>query len=103
MRLLLLRGKVVGAVLIGDTGKSRGPLGVLAVHVASHTATLLVVLRCACGNPRSEHVMNSTQLSFQPTTDLEEAVEHLILDRLDVGAYGPSLLDPNFELDHVFD
>lgn len=54
VRILLLRGRVIGAVLIGETG-------------------------------------------------LEEALENLILDRLDVGMYGPSLLDPDFELDHVFD
>jgi hypothetical protein len=35
--------------------------------------------------------------------DLEETFENLILDQLDVGQYGPSLLDPDFELDHVFD
>jgi pyridine nucleotide-disulfide oxidoreductase domain-containing protein 1 len=54
VRILLLKGRVIGAVLIGETG-------------------------------------------------LEEALENLILDRLDVGVYGPSLLDPDFELDHVFD
>ena len=54
VRILLLRDRVIGAVLIGETG-------------------------------------------------LEEALENLILDRLDVGMYGPSLLDPDFELDHVFD
>lgn len=36
-------------------------------------------------------------------TDLEEAVEHLILDRLVVGHLMPGLLDPDTELDHVFD
>lgn len=36
-------------------------------------------------------------------TDLEEAFENLILDGLDVGGYGPALLDPDIELDHVFD
>ena len=30
-------------------------------------------------------------------------MENLILDQLDVGQYGPALLDPDFELDHVFD
>lgn len=54
VRLLLLRGRLQGAVLIGDTG-------------------------------------------------LEEAAENLILDALDVGGYGPALLDPSLELDHVFD
>ncbi|KAL4421166.1 hypothetical protein ABPG77_003349 [Micractinium sp. CCAP 211/92] len=54
VRVLLLRGRVQGAVLIGDT-------------------------------------------------DLEETFENLIMDQLDVGAYGPALLDPDFELDHVFD
>ena len=34
---------------------------------------------------------------------LEEVMENLILDQLDVGQYGPALLDPDFELDHVFD
>jgi NAD(P)H-nitrite reductase large subunit len=54
VRVLLLRGRVQGAVLIGDT-------------------------------------------------DLEEVFENLILDQLDVSQYGPALLDPDFELDHVFD
>lgn len=36
-------------------------------------------------------------------TGLEEAVEHLILDRLIVGHLMPELLDPNMELDEVFD
>ena len=54
VRALLLRGRLQGAVLIGETG-------------------------------------------------LEEAFENLILDGLDVGGYGPALLDPGVELDHVFD
>ena len=54
VRVLLLRGRVQGAVLIGETG-------------------------------------------------LEEVFENLILDALDVGQYGPHLLDPEVELDHVFD
>jgi hypothetical protein len=54
VRVLLLRGRVQGAVLIGDTG-------------------------------------------------LEEVFENLILDGLDVGGIGPALLDPDVELDHVFD
>ena len=36
-------------------------------------------------------------------TDLEEAFENLILDGLDVSSYGPELLDPDVELDHLFD
>ncbi|CAL5219619.1 g1491 [Coccomyxa viridis] len=54
VRVLLLRGKMVGAVLIGET-------------------------------------------------DLEEAFENLILDGLDLSSYGPALLDPNVEIDHMFD
>lgn len=54
VRVLLLRGKMQGAVLIGDT-------------------------------------------------DLEETFENLILDGLDLSSYGPQLLDPDIELDHVFD
>lgn len=54
IRILLLHGRVIGAILIGQTG-------------------------------------------------LEEALENLILDKLDVSAYGGELLDPDFELDHVFD
>lgn len=54
VRVLLLRGRVQGVVLIGDT-------------------------------------------------ELEETFENLILDQLDVSQYGPALLDPDFELDHVFD
>lgn len=54
VRVLLLRGKMQGAVLIGET-------------------------------------------------DLEETFENLILDGLDLSRYGPDLLDPDVELDHVFD
>ena len=54
VRVLLLRGRMQGAVLIGDT-------------------------------------------------DLEETFENLILDGLDLGGYGPALLDPGVELDHMFD
>ncbi len=54
VRVLLLRGKMVGAVLIGET-------------------------------------------------ELEEAFENLILDGLDLSSYGPALLDPNMEIDHMFD
>jgi hypothetical protein len=36
-------------------------------------------------------------------TDLEETFENLILDALDLSTYGPALLDPDVELDHVFD
>lgn len=54
MRVLLLRGRLVGAVLIGET-------------------------------------------------DLEEAFENLILDGLDLSSYGPALLDPDIEVDHIFD
>jgi NAD(P)H-nitrite reductase large subunit len=54
VRVLLLRGKMQGAVLIGET-------------------------------------------------DLEETFENLILDGLDLSQYGPDLLDPDIELDHVFD
>lgn len=35
--------------------------------------------------------------------DLDETLENLIMDQLDVGSYGPHLLDPDVELDHVFD
>lgn len=54
VRVLLLRGRMQGAVLIGDT-------------------------------------------------DLEETFENLILDQLDLSRYGPNLLDPDVELDHLFD
>ncbi|KAI8475905.1 MAG: hypothetical protein J3K34DRAFT_390491 [Monoraphidium minutum] len=52
VRAVLLRGRLQGALLIGDTG-------------------------------------------------LEEAFENLILDGLDLSGYGPGLLDPGVELDHV--
>ena len=54
VRVLLLSGRLVGAVLIGET-------------------------------------------------DLEETFENLILDGLDLSAYGPDLLDPDMEIDHIFD
>lgn len=54
VRVLLLRGRMQGAVLIGET-------------------------------------------------ELEDTFENLILDGLDLSQFGPSLLDPDIELDHVFD
>ncbi|KAF8067218.1 PYROXD1 [Scenedesmus sp. PABB004] len=54
VRVLLLRGRLAGAVLLGETG-------------------------------------------------LEETFENLILDGLDLSGYGPALLDPDAELDHIFD
>ena len=54
VRILLYRGRVVGAVLIGES-------------------------------------------------DLEETVENLILDQLDVSALGPSILDPDADLEDYFD
>ena len=54
VRVLLLRGRMIGAVLIGET-------------------------------------------------DLEETFENLILDQLDLSSYGPALLDPDVEIDHIFD
>lgn len=54
VRVLLLRGKMAGAVLIGET-------------------------------------------------ELEETFENLILDGLDLSSYGPALLDPEIDLDHMFD
>ena len=54
VRVLLLRGRMMGALLIGETG-------------------------------------------------YEETFENLILDGLDLSSYGPALLDPHVELDHMFD
>lgn len=54
VRVLLLRGRVQGAVLIGET-------------------------------------------------DLEETMENLIYDAIDVSSLGASILDPDVELDHIFD
>ena len=54
VRVLLVRGRMQGAVLLGDTG-------------------------------------------------LEETMENLILDGLDLSAYGPSLLDPDLDLEALFD
>ena len=54
VRVLLLRGRMQGAVLIGET-------------------------------------------------DLEETFENLILDGLDLSAYGPTILDPEVDLEAYFD
>ncbi len=32
-----------------------------------------------------------------------QVLENLILSQLDLSAYGPAFLDPDFELEHVFD
>lgn len=36
-------------------------------------------------------------------TEMEEAFQNLILDQLDLSDLGPSILDPDTEVDHVFD
>lgn len=36
-------------------------------------------------------------------TELEDAFENLILDGLDLSSYGPDILDPDREIDNVFD
>ncbi|CAD7696939.1 unnamed protein product [Ostreobium quekettii] len=54
VRVVLLRGRMQGAVLIGDTG-------------------------------------------------LEEAFENVILDGIDLSQFGPRILDPDIEFDHIFD
>lgn len=53
-RVLMLRGRMIGAVLIGET-------------------------------------------------EMEEAFQNLILDGLDLSSIGPSILDPELEIDHIFD
>ena len=54
VRVLLLCGRMIGAVLIGATG-------------------------------------------------LEEAFQNLILDGLDISSFGADILDPELEIDHMFD
>jgi hypothetical protein len=36
-------------------------------------------------------------------TDLEETFENLILDGVDLSSYGPSLLDPDVDVEDYFD
>ena len=36
-------------------------------------------------------------------TDLEETFENLILNQLDLSAYGEDLLDPNIDIEDYFD
>ena len=96
MRLLLLRGRVQGAVLIGETGE-RGARAHERVGVRGHN------LAPAPYQHPPTHPSTPPPPPCTTHADLEEACENLILDQLDVGGYGPQLLDPDFELDHVFD
>ena len=66
----------------------------LDVGAASATTRTCTIERRRCAPP---------PLVSPFAADLEEVFENLIMDQLDVGAYGPALLDPDFELDHVFD
>ena len=36
-------------------------------------------------------------------TEMEEAFQNLILDGIDLTSVGPSILDPELEIDHIFD
>ncbi len=84
VRVLLLRGRVQGVVLIGETGE--------AACIAQGQ-----IRDCYRRSPPTDtHILCVD-------ADLEEIFENLILDQLDVGLLGPSLLDPDIELDHIFD
>lgn len=64
-------------------------------------------MACAQHNPRSYRPccfpVNPQGAVLLGETGLEETFENLILDGLDLSAYGPHILDPDFELEHFFD
>lgn len=102
VRVLLLRGRVQGAVLIGETGAA----WVLAGGMPGGATHRQCSCRpghepAGCASPRQ--VMHAQPAAPRLPADLDETLENLILDQLDVSAYGPDLLDPDAELDHVFD
>jgi hypothetical protein len=89
IRLVLLRGRVQGAVLIGDIEMAGG-------------------LEVSDGSGQTWHMYNERWLNFYNTPPCCPAccphlLQDLILDQLDVSAFGPDLLDPDFEFEHMFD
>jgi hypothetical protein len=53
-----------------------------------------------CANSSRQRVVGAV---LAGDTGLEEVVENLILDRTDVSRFGPSLLDPDADLEGYFD
>jgi NAD(P)H-nitrite reductase large subunit len=61
---------------------------------------LIVLREAGAEGCRQQRVVGAVLVG---DTGLEEAVENLILDRTDVSRFGPSLLDPEADLEGYFD
>lgn len=87
-----------------SAARARAPLPATAAHAT--TKLNVQAWGKALGSPTPGQLCTSSSLHPRPitlSTDLDETLENLILDQLDVSAYGPELLDPEAELDHIFD
>jgi hypothetical protein len=109
VRVLLLRGRMQARVAMLLFG-----YWCTAPAMSCNRAILPhPVARCLVGQTLNRQMMLKMDLvpecSFRQgavligDTDLEETFENLILAQLDLSRYGPSLLDPDAELDHIFD
>ena len=81
MKVLLQAGRMMGAILIGDTDLEVGavrshPCSQTVAHKLSHCAV------CAF---------------------LQETFENLILNQMDLSRFGESLLDPDIDIEDYFD
>lgn len=79
VKLILQRGRVVGATLVGDTDLE-------VAHVVHRCKAATVVV-----------------FEFAQCLHLQETMENLILNELDVSAFGDDLLSPDIDLEGYFD
>lgn len=80
-----------GAVLLGDTDLEETFENLILVHSIVFFTSL---------DFNTVYAQGAVLIG---DTDLEETFENLILAQLDLSTYGPDLLDPEAELDHIFD
>jgi NAD(P)H-nitrite reductase large subunit len=85
-KLVLVRGRVVGAVLIGDCGLA---VGLCARYPPLSRARLLS--------------LSPARLHCCLTTLAQETLENLILNETDVTQFGERLLDPELDVEDYFD
>lgn len=65
-----------------------------------------LMLRCTKGQEYVKVVMQNGRMVgavLIGETDLEETFENLILNQMDLSAYGENLLDPNIDIEDYFD
>lgn len=111
VRVLLLRGRMqvcpLSTLLRANMQKIRVPSADIKPQGKSVAACHSVPAACyQMPNPAGLRIVVLTKLQgavLIGDTDLEETFENLILAQLDLSTYGPDLLDPDAELDHIFD